>query len=59
MSSFFDLDSMTQQYIVTALWSTNDESTPEGGEPFDANYGGGDIDPESLARMASDCRSVP
>ena len=55
MSRFNDLDRMTRHYVVTALWSSNDESTPEGGEPFDANYDGDDIEPESLARMASDC----
>ena len=44
-----------EQYIVTALWSSNDESTPEGGEPMDANYGLVDIAPESMSRMAADC----
>lgn len=31
-------DAFTVQYLETALWSSNDESTPEGGEPMDKNY---------------------
>lgn len=47
--SFFDA------YVITALWSSNDESTPDGGEPFDANYTESDIAPEALAAMRADC----
>ena len=42
-------------YVTTALWSSNDESTPEGGEPMDSNYGPEDISPETLATMRADC----
>jgi hypothetical protein len=56
-NNFQDLDPMTKQYVVTALWSTNDESTPQGGEPFDANFSGSDIDPKSVARMGADCQA--
>ena len=49
------LDEFTEQYIETALWSTNDESTPQGGEPLDAHYSIEDIAPETLAQMVADC----
>ncbi len=42
------------QYIETALWSSNDESTPEGGEPMDKNYGVDDLAPETLKLMQAD-----
>jgi hypothetical protein len=44
-------------YIECALWSSNDESTPQGGEPFDANYSAEDIAPETLQRMREDCEA--
>lgn len=42
-------------YIEAALWSSNDESDEQGGEPLDKNYGFEDIDPETLAKMKADC----
>lgn len=42
-------------FFSAALWSSNDESTPEGGEPFDANYEIEDIAWESFAKLISDC----
>lgn len=53
--TFKDCDTFTRQYIVTALWAETDESTEQGGEPFDKNYGPDDIAPEALAKMAADC----
>ena len=50
------LDDFTLAYIEAALWSSNDESTPSGGEPLDSNYSIDDIEPETLDRMADDCR---
>lgn len=50
-----ELDEFTRAYIACALWSSNDESTPEGGEPMDASYGIEDIAPETLERMRADC----
>lgn len=50
------LDAFTLAYIEAALWSSNDESTPSGGEPLDKNYGIEDIAPEAIAKMAEDCR---
>lgn len=51
-----ELNTFARAYVGCALWSTSDESTDSGGEPFDANYGPEDIAPETLARMAEDCR---
>ena len=44
-----------EAYIVAALWSSMDESTPAGGNPFDANYGPEDLAPETLEMMKADC----
>lgn len=49
------LNSFQRQYLETALWSTNDESTEQGGEPLDHNYTIEDIAPESLTKMLADC----
>lgn len=43
------------QYIRTMMWSSNDNSTPSGGEPFDRNYSASDLAPETLKRMSDDC----
>jgi hypothetical protein len=54
---FYKLDSFTRQYIVTALWSTNDESDPEtGGNPLDENYDHTNISDDTLEMMVADCR---
>jgi len=49
------LDDFTRAYIEAALWSTNDESTPAGGEALENNYGLDDIAPETLAKIVADC----
>jgi hypothetical protein len=49
------LDAFTEAYITASLWSTNDESTPSGGEPLDDNYGVSDIAPEAMAKIKADC----
>ncbi len=49
------MDKFTEAYIVVALWSTTDESTPEGGDFLDENYGPEGIAPETLARMQAEC----
>ena len=49
------LDAFTIAYVEAALWSTNDESTPEGGEPLDSNYGINDIASDTIATMVADC----
>lgn len=49
------LDEFTTAYIECMLWSTNDESTPEGGNPLDDNFGIEDIDDDSLRDIIVDC----
>lgn len=51
-----DIDDFTRHYLIAALWSTNDESTPSGGEPMDQNYDLSDLAPETVARADKDCR---
>lgn len=46
---------MLDGYVRAALWSTNDESTPSGGEPLDKSYGVDDIAPETFAEMREVC----
>ena len=46
---------MTQHYLICALWSSTDNTTPQGGEPLDANYSLDDIAPESLEQAERDC----
>jgi len=43
------------QYIETALWSSNDESDDQGGEPLDRNYTRDDLAPETLEAIKADC----
>jgi len=50
------LDEFTLAYIECALWSTNDESTPAGGEPLDTNYAVDSLTPETLESIAADCK---
>lgn len=49
------LDEFTRAYIECALWSSNDDSREDGGDPLDANYNITDIAPATLSRMAADC----
>ena len=49
------LDKFTRSYIECMLWSTNDESTEQGGEPMDENYGINDITRETLESIIADC----
>ena len=47
----YDVDEVLPHYIVTALWSSHDESDENGGEPMDANYGPDDLAPETRETM--------
>jgi hypothetical protein len=49
----FDLNEMVQDYVVAALWSTNDDDQ----EPLDRNHDHDEIEPESFARMTADCKA--
>ena len=53
---YTQLDDFTRAYAECALWASNDESTPAGGEPLDTNYGVEDIATETLVKMVDDCR---
>ena len=48
-------DAFFDAYVITALWSSNDESDESGGEPLDLNYGPDDVAPATLERMRADC----
>ncbi len=50
------LDDFTRHYIIAALWSSSDESTPSGGEPMDRNYSIEDLTVDCLNRMIMDCK---
>ena len=50
-----DLDTFTIAYIQCALWSTTDESTPEGGYPLDDNYDAEDLTNKALDSIIADC----
>jgi len=50
------LDNFERQYIESALWSSMDESTPDGGEPMDKNYDIGDLSPEAVQKVKQDCQ---
>ena len=49
------LSPFARAYLVCALWSSNDNATPSGGEPLDRNYHLSDLAPESLERAIADC----
>ncbi len=49
------LDTFTQAYIETALWSSTDNADETGGAPLDANYGIADLAPATLESMKADC----
>lgn len=49
------MDEFLKGYLICALWSSNDESTPDGGNPLDQNYGIEDISEEAMAKMKADC----
>lgn len=50
-----ELNPFTRGYIAAMLFSTNDESDEQGGEPLDSNYDIEDINPDSLAKIIEDC----
>lgn len=49
------LDKFTRQYLVTALWSSNDDSDEQGGDPLDLNYSIEDFSEEALQAAIQDC----
>ena len=51
-----DLDTFTDAYIVMALYTSTDESTPSGGHPLDKNYTMNHFTLETLEKMVKDCK---
>jgi hypothetical protein len=50
-----DFDTFVDSYMQAALFSTTDESTPDGGVPLDRNYSVKDISEETQALMCKEC----
>lgn len=51
------LNTFERSYVETMLWSSNDESTDNGGEPLDKNYSATDLSPEAVEKVKEDCAS--
>lgn len=45
------MDNFTEQYMATALWSSNDDI----GDPLDREYSTSDLSSETLESMKKDC----
>lgn len=50
-----DLEAFVRAYLEAILFAENDESTPAGGQPLDANYTVADFAPDALAKARRDC----
>lgn len=48
-------DEFVDAYLTCALWSSNDESDEDGGEPLNENYNVEDFAPKTRAQMEQDC----
>lgn len=53
----WDVALFAHSYILAALWSSNDESRPDGGDPIDENYSSDDLCISAKNRMYRDCRA--
>lgn len=51
-----DIDTFTRHYLIAALWSSNDESDEQGGEPLDSKYSLDDIDPDTVQEAFDLCK---
>ena len=43
-------------YVEAALWSSTDNSRPDGGDPLDQHFVPADIDAETREKMRADCQ---
>jgi hypothetical protein len=50
------IDDFTRAFLTAALWSSHDESTPDGGEPMDKKYGIENISQDALSSFKADCK---
>ncbi len=55
VSEHYDFDDFVDGYIEVALFSSNDESRDDGGDPLDRNYGPEDIADEAMLAMRGEC----
>jgi hypothetical protein len=51
------LKKMWETYMEAALWSSTDNSTENGGDPFDQNYSVENISPETMQNMLDTCKN--
>ena len=51
------LDAFTRAFLECALWSSNDGSRDDGGDPLDMNYTIDDIDPTCLTGLMAECEA--
>ena len=49
------LDPMARAYLETALWSSTDNASENGGEPLDRNFSLADLAPAAVEMAARDC----
>lgn len=49
------LEDLVISFLHAALWTETDESTENGGEPFDSNYGFEDLAPDTIHAACIDC----
>lgn len=49
------LQNLILGFLNAALWTEYDASAPDGGEPFDANYGFEDLAPDTVHAACIDC----
>jgi hypothetical protein len=50
-----NLDDFTTNYLIAAMWSTNDDSDETGGEPIDRNYDLCDFSEDAIKSAQTDC----
>jgi hypothetical protein len=50
-----EMDEFTEAYVTAALYSSNDNSSEDGGEPLDSNYSPEHFEAEAIQAMISDC----
>lgn len=53
--SYRDFGAMVAAYLDAALWSSTDETSDDGGEPFDRNFSARDLDADAVQGAAIDC----
>ena len=56
MQTMQELDPFTRAYLECILWAETDQTTEQGGDPLDENYGVEDFAPETLRAIVDDCQ---